>query len=339
MGNKLEEEVIQREVDDLDEKEIKINLEIYKLQTEINKRLPKEQQKKLKKNYLRKLEKWKKQKNPEEESDKKSNDDPYDEIEFEEAKKKQEEWNEKNEQEDENSEEESENERKKAKNKEHFLDSGIPKIKKRMKELENIDKENEIYYVRTNKDKIKRDYIKELNQVEQEIFEDDIKEEMIKNIYENLDSPDINEKKLDDQLSDLYYDDGNKDYSYYEENISNDLKLYQDIVKDNAVKDKQEDIEIKFAKPIQPGMINNNVNNNKEEENGQKWRKGENENGIRYEYQVKRNRIYEQALSNRNHIVKNGYILKDDNDPYSEVDQYSKDNNNDDKKSNVSQYY
>ena len=331
MGNKLEEEVIQKEVDDLDEKEIKINLEIYK-------RLPKEQQKKLKKNYLSKLEKWKKQKNPEEESDKKSND-PYDEIEFEEAKKKQEEWNEKNEQEDENSEEESENERKKEKNKEHFLDSGIPKIKKRMKELENIDKENEIYYVRTNKDKIKRDYIKELNQVEQEIFEDDIKEEMIKNIYENLDSPDINEKKLDDQLSDLYNDDGNKDYSYYEENISNDLKLYQDIVKDNTVKDKQEDIDIKFAKPIQPGMINNNVNNNKEEENGQKWRKGENENGIRYEYQVKRNRIYEQALSNRNHIVKNGYILKDDNDPYSEVDQYSKDNNNDDKKSNVSQYY
>ena len=49
MGNKTEEVQIQNEIDELEDAEIKINLEIYKLQLELNKRLPKEKRKKLKK--------------------------------------------------------------------------------------------------------------------------------------------------------------------------------------------------------------------------------------------------------------------------------------------------
>ena len=40
MGNKSEEVQIQNEIDELEDEEIKINLEIYKLQMELNKRLP-----------------------------------------------------------------------------------------------------------------------------------------------------------------------------------------------------------------------------------------------------------------------------------------------------------
>lgn len=337
MGNKPEEVKIQKELDDLDEQEIKINLEIYKLQTEINKRVPKDQQKKLKNNYIHKIDKWKTKNNPEQ-NEKTSNYDPYDETEFDAAKKDQNEWNKKNEQQNENNnkkkEEDKTNKTKNKKNKEHFLDSGIPKLKKRIKELENIDKEDEKNDIRKNKEKIKRDYLKELNQVEQDIFEEDVKEEMIRNIYQNLDTPDINENLLADKLSELYNNDGNNEYSYYEDNYSNNIQLYQDIVKDKTLRDRTEDINIKFLKP---GIDGDNGGDNKDdkgtEKDRKKWRKGENKNGIKYEYQVKRNKIMENALDKRNHIVKNGDFLKDDHSPYSENDS------SEGKSDNVSQYY
>ena len=57
MGNKSEEVELQNEIDNLEDEEIKINLEIYKLQSELNKRLPKKNQKKLKKKLPKKNQK------------------------------------------------------------------------------------------------------------------------------------------------------------------------------------------------------------------------------------------------------------------------------------------
>ena len=50
MGIKSEEVQIKNEIDELENEEININLEIYKLQKELNKRLPKKKRKKVKKN-------------------------------------------------------------------------------------------------------------------------------------------------------------------------------------------------------------------------------------------------------------------------------------------------
>ena len=51
MGNKQEEEILEKEINNLEDREMEINLQLYKLQQEINNRVPKEEQKKLKKNY------------------------------------------------------------------------------------------------------------------------------------------------------------------------------------------------------------------------------------------------------------------------------------------------
>ena len=59
MGNKSEEVEIQNEIDELENDEIKLNLEIYKLQKELNEKLPKEKRKKIKKNYEEIIRKWK----------------------------------------------------------------------------------------------------------------------------------------------------------------------------------------------------------------------------------------------------------------------------------------
>ena len=57
MGNKSEEVEIQNEIDKLENDEININLEIYKLQKELNKRLPRDKRKKLKKRIMQKMKK------------------------------------------------------------------------------------------------------------------------------------------------------------------------------------------------------------------------------------------------------------------------------------------
>ena len=59
MGIKSEEVQIKNEIDELENEEININLEIYKLQKELNKRLPKKKRKKVKKNYEEIIRKWK----------------------------------------------------------------------------------------------------------------------------------------------------------------------------------------------------------------------------------------------------------------------------------------
>ena len=319
MGNKTEEVQIEKELDELDEQEIKINLELYKLQTEVNKRKSKDQQIKLKKNYNHIINKWKRINLPEKVEEAISKYDPYDEALFDRVKKEQKIWNKKNEQENKDQEK-----GKKKKNKENFLESG--KLKKRMKELENMDEEKEIYEVRKNKDKIKNDYIKDLNEIEQNIFEEDVKEDMVKNINKNLDVPDINEDLLIDKLSDLYNNkEDNNEYSVYEENYSNDYELYKNIVKDNELDDKLYDIKFKFYKP---GEENIKIG----DKNDKNWKKGK-LYGINYEYEAKKNKIIDKAIEKRNHIVKNGNILKDDNSPYSDYQP------SENKSDNISQYY
>ena len=316
MGNKTEEVEIEKELDDLDEQEIKINLEIYKLQKEINRRKPKDQQVKLKNNYTNIINKWK-SKNLPEKIENKSKYDPFEDAEFERAKKEQKNWNKIKEQEN----KEKENIKK---NKEHFLDSGIPKLKKRLKELENIDKEDEIYDVRRNKEKIKNDYIKELNQAEQDILEEDVKDDIERNIFKHLDIPDIDENIINDKMSELYNNDGNNELSIYEENYSNDYELYKQIVKDNKLKDKLYDINFIFYKPGEKIY-------GTKDKNGKKMKKG-NKYGINYEYAAQKNEIVDKAIDNRNHIVKNKNILKKENSPYSENEQSEK-------ISNISLYY
>ena len=294
MGNKTEEAQIEKDLDKLDEEEIKINLEIYKLQTEVNNRKPEDQQIKLKENYIEIINKFKSKKNKKE-SDK--------EIEQENEK----------------------NKKNKKKNK-------IKQLKKRLKELENINKEDEEIEIIKNKDKIKnelkiqRDYLKELNEVEQELLEEDVKEDIIKNINKNLDTPDINENLLNDKMSELYNNADNQEYSMYEENYSNDYELYKNIVKDNNLNDKLDEIKVKL---LEPGEILNNEMNDKKH-----WKKGRNDKyNVDYIYEVKRNKIIEKALEKRNHIVKNRNILKEDNSPYSDYQPSEK------KSDNISQYY
>ena len=344
MGNKTEEVKLQKEIDDLDEKEIEINLELYKLQKEVNNRLPEDQQKKLKKDYINIINKLKNKNKPKEKKETKVTEDPFEKEEFDSARNQQKEWNKKNEKE---KEKEKNNKNKKddksknnKKNKEHFLDSGIPKLKNRIKELEDLDKEDEINETRKNKEKIKRDYIKELNQAEQDLFEEDVKDEIIKN---KMDNPDINDILLDEKLSELYNDLENNDkndYSVYEDNYSNDYKLYKDIVKENNLKKKLDEVKVTFFEPEKKDKDNDGLIS---EENNSDSRKNSKDNNseIKYEYKVERNKKIEEALFKRNHIVKNGDILKEDNSPYSNYEP-SEDNNikeQSDKSDNLSQYY
>ena len=88
MGNTSEEMEIQNEIDELENAEIKINLEIYKLQKELNKRLPKKERKKLQKNYEEIIKKFQLRKGPPKEYIK-LNLDPYDMLEMDYEKNSQ----------------------------------------------------------------------------------------------------------------------------------------------------------------------------------------------------------------------------------------------------------
>ena len=345
MGNQQEEEILEKEINKLEDREMEINLQLYKLQQEINNRVPKEEQKKLKKNYEHIIDKIKNKKYPKKPK-KETTEDPFEQEEFDSAREAQKEWNKKKEKE---KEKEKEDKTKSKKNKEHFLDSGRPKLNKRIKELEKIDKEEEINETRRNKEKIKRDYIKELNQVEHDIFEEDVKDEMIRNIY-NLDNPDMNDQLLNDKLSQLYNgidEDNNNSHqnSLYEDNYSNDYELYKNIVKEDKLKDKLDEVKVTFLKPDKKEdddgdediLEKNNTKKNK-------YEKPE----IKYEYEVTRNKMIEKALAKRNHVVKNGNVLKEDNSPYSDYapSEDNKSNGNQSEKSdknnksdNLSQYY
>ena len=318
MGNKTEEVQIEKELDDLDEQEIKINLEIYKLQKEINSRKSKDQQVKLKNNYIHIINKWKSENMPER-TENEERYDPFEDAEFENAKKEQKKWNEKKEQEN------KENENNK-KSEVHFLDSGLPKLKKRLKELENIDEEDEIYEVRRNKEKIKNDYLKELKQVEEDLLEEDIKYKIGRKVDVQLESPEINDDNEinDDKMSDFYYKNGKNDLSIYEDNYSNDYELYKNIAKDNKLNDRLYDIKFKFYKPGEEIIGTKN-------KNGKKMKKGTNY-GIKYEYDANKNKNIDKAIDHRNHIVKNNNLLKQDNSPYSEYEPSEK-------ISNLSLYY
>ena len=338
MGNKQEEEILEKEINNLEDREMEINLQLYKLQQEINNRVPKEEQKKLKKNYAHIIDKIKNKKYHKEPK-KETSEDPFEQEEYDSAREAQKEWNKKK---------EKEVKAKSKKNKEHFLDSGLPKLNKRIKELEKIDKEEEIDETRRNKEKIKRDYIKELNQVEHDIFEEDIKDEMIRNIY-NLDKPDMNEQLLNDKLSQLYNridEDNNNSHqnSLYEDNYSNDYELYKNIVKENKLKDKLDEVKVTFLKPDKKEDDEDEDNLEKNDNEKDKYKKPE----IKYEYEVNRNKMIEKALAKRNHVVKNGYVLKEDNSPYSDYapseDNKSNDNQSEkedknNKSDNLSQYY
>ena len=134
MGNTSEEMEIQNEIDELENAEIKINLEIYKLQKELNKRLPKKERKKLQKNYEEIIKKFQSKKGPPKEYIK-LNLDPYDMLEMDYEKNSQKKFNERKEIENKN--------KKNNKTKDNYLDSGLLKLKKRVKELEKMDKEDE----------------------------------------------------------------------------------------------------------------------------------------------------------------------------------------------------
>jgi len=341
MGNQQEEDILEKEIDKLEDREMEINLQLYKLQQEVNNLVPKEEQKKVKKNYEHIIDKIKNKKKPKKPK-KETSEDPFEQEEFESAREAQKEWNK-------NKEKEKDDKTKSKKNKEHYLDSGLPKLNKRIKELEKIDKEEEINETRRNKEKIKRDYINDLNKVENDIFEEDVKDEMIRNIY-NLDNPDMNEQLLNDKLSKLYNgidDDNNNSHqdSLYEDNYSNDYELYKNIVKENKLKDKLDEVKVTFLKPDKKeGDDGNEDNLDKNNTNKNNNTKSE----TKYEYEVTRNKMIEKALAKRNHVVKNGYVLKDDNSPYSDYapseDNKSNDNQSEksginNKSDNLSQYY
>ena len=135
-----------------EEKENNINLEIYKLQKELNKRLPKKKRKKVKKNYEEIIRKWKLEKGPPKEY-LKLNLDPYDMLYMDDAKKEQQNFNERK---------EEQNKKNEVKTKDNYLDRGLSKLKKRIKELEKLDKNDEKNETRKNKEIIKREkYLEE----------------------------------------------------------------------------------------------------------------------------------------------------------------------------------
>ena len=291
MGNKTEEVQIQNEIDELEDAEIKINLEIYKLQLELNKRLPKEKRKKLKKNYEEIINKFQLRKGPPKEYIK-LNLDPYDMLEMDYEKNSQKKFNERKEIENKN--------KKNNKTKDNYLDSGLLKLKKRVKELDKMDKEEEIIDIRKNKEMIKRDFMKELNKVEKIKFEEDVKEEMIKNI-DKLDEPDINDlndsKNKNEKLSELYFDANQNENSEYEKKYLDELELYENIIKLNEkeLKGKLEEVKLKKIK-------------------------GENGEYSDYEYEIISNKEIKKAIENRNDVIKNGNLVKMDSSPYSEIE-------------------
>ena len=313
MGNTSEEMEIQNEIDELENAEIKINLEIYKLQKELNKRLPKKERKKLQKNYEEIIKKFQLRKGPPKEYIK-LNLDPYDMLEMDYEKNSQKKFNERKEIENKNKEN--------NKTKDNYLDSGLLKLKKRVKELEKMDKEDEKIDIRKNKEMIKRDYMKELNKVEKIKMEEDIKEEMIKNI-DKLDEPDINDlndsKNKNEKLSELYFDANQNENSEYEKKYLDELELYENIIKLNEkeLKGKLEEVKLKKIK-------------------------GENGEYSDYEYEIISNKEIKKAIENRNDVIKNGNLVKMDSSPYSEIedeDEHKEEEKSEDKQDSISEYY
>ena len=314
MGNTSEEMEIQNEIDELENAEIKINLEIYKLQKELNKRLPKKERKKLQKNYEEIIKKFQLRKGPPKEYIK-LNLDPYDMLEMDYEKNSQKKFNERKEIENKNKEN--------NKTKDNYLDSGLLKLKKRVKELEKMDKEDEKIDIRKNKEMIKRDYMKELNKVEKIKMEEDIKEEMIKNI-DKLDEPDINDlndsKNKNEKLSELYYDANQNENSEYEKKYLDELELYENIIKLNEkeLKGKLEEVKLKKIK-------------------------GENGEYSDYEYEIISNKEIKKAIENRNDVIKNGNLVKMDSSPYSEIEDNDEhkeeEEKSEDKQDSISEYY
>ena len=314
MGNTSEEMEIQNEIDELENAEIKINLEIYKLQKELNRRLPKKERKKLQKNYEEIIKKFQLRKGPPKEYIK-LNLDPYDMLEMDYEKNSQKKFNERKEIENKNKEN--------NKTKDNYLDSGLLKLKKRVKELEKMDKEDEKIDVRKNKEMIKRDYMKELNKVEKIKMEEDIKEEMIKNI-DKLDEPDINDlndsKNKNEKLSELYFDANQNENSEYEKKYLDELELYENIIKLNEkeLKGKLEEVKLKKIK-------------------------GENGEYSDYEYEIISNKEIKKAIENRNDVIKNGNLVKMDSSPYSEIEDddehKEEEEKSEDKPDSISEYY
>ena len=310
MGIKSEEVQIKNEIDELENEEININLEIYKLQKELNKRLPKKKRKKVKKNYEEIIRKWKLEKGPPKEY-LKLNLDPYDMLYMDDAKKEQQNFNERK---------EEQNKKNEVKTKDNYLDRGLSKLKKRIKELEKLDKNDEKNETRKNKEIIKRDYIKEMKKAEKYKFEEDIKQDIIKNI-DKLDDPDIknNEKIIDDRLSDIYDDAYQKENSEYEKKYLDELELYENAIKIKDLKDKLEYVKIKKIK----------------------GKEGEYDD---YEYEIISNQEIKKAIEERNNMIKNGNVILKDNSPYSEIEDEEPEKNeekeqSEEKSESISEYY
>ena len=307
MGNKSEEVEIQNEIDDLENDEIKLNLEIYKLQKELNKKLPRDKRKKIKKNYEEIIRKWKLSKGPPKEYIK-LNLDPYDILDMDYAKEEQKFFNEKK---------DEENKINEINTKDNYLDSGLPKLRKRIKELEKMDKNEEKEETRKNKEMIKRDYLKEMEKVENYVFKEKVKEDLIKNI-EQLDDPDINENKVNEKLSDFNIEiNEKKDDSEYEKKYLDELELYENIIKDKNLKEKVE--EVKLTKI--------------------KGKEGEYSD---YEYEIIINKDIERAIEKRNNIIKNANLIPKDNSPYSDIEEESEKNEEEESKEkseSISEYY
>ena len=306
MGNKSEEVEIQNEIDKLEKDEIEINLEIYKLQSELNKRLPRDKRKKLKKNYEEKIRKWQLRKGPPKEYIK-LNLDPYDMLEMDYNKNEQKTFNDRKEEENKNNE---------KKTKDKYRDSEHLKIKKRVKELEKMDKQDEKMDIRKNKEIIKRNYMKEMKKLEKLKMEEDIKEDIVKNI-DKLDDPDIFENQKNEKLSELYDDANQNENSEYEKRYLDELELYENILKDKDLKDRLEEVTIKRIK-------------------------GENGEYSDYEYEIKSNKEIEKAIDNRNHIIKNGETIKVDNSPYSEIEdepEQKEEKQSEEKSDSIDEYY
>ena len=170
---------------------------------------------------------------------------------------------------------------------------------------------------------IKRDYMKELNKVEKIKMEEDIKEEMIKNI-DKLDEPDINDlndsKNKNEKLSELYFDANQNENSEYEKKYLDELELYENIIKLNEkeLKGKLEEVKLKKIK-------------------------GENGEYSDYEYEIISNKEIKKAIENRNDVIKNGNLVKMDSSPYSEIEDNDEhkeeEEKSEDKQDSISEYY
>ena len=110
-----------------------------------------------------------------------------------------------------------------------------------------MDKEEEKKSTRKNKKMIMRDYMKEMEKAEKYKIEEDIKEEIIKNIN-ILDEPDINDNKINEKLSEFYDNEDQSDNSKVEKKYLDELELYENIIKDKDLKDKLEIVKIKRIK-------------------------------------------------------------------------------------------